>query len=570
MKLPIKIHFLAIVFILLSIFYLLPSATLAQATSPQVNPYISPNTNPDVPNNLHNWTQNAMIEVMSALSCQLSGIDPTNPNQQCLGVDQKTGKIGFVENGGGAIGVMDKLITMTFTMPIHTGDYISYLSQNFGITKQAYAQGVGFQQLSPFLPIWVAFRNLVYLLFILVFVVIGMFIMLRVQFDPRTVMTVQNQIPKLIIGIILVTFSFAIAGLMIDAMYIVIYFVYGVALTIPGANLGNINLSTIQGQSAISALSNNMDLSGVTNTIALSFSGGIKDLLRLGSISQRPLDFLPVLQPVLGVGNVALGIGINGISVASALVNFISSAAGFWTYWNVTHTPNATNIPVVDLASFFAKNGLGIGGAGATYGIAQGVLREFLPWAIPYAVIMIAIFAALFKLWFELIKAYTFILFDIVLAPFWIISSLTPGNPAGFSLWLRAVLSNLAVFPTTIVMFLLGKLFIEAFKNKAIPPGDFFVPPLIGNAATPDLISAIVGITVILTTPAVVSMVKNAFKAPNFPLATAGRMFGVGMNVSGETVKQTAGTVYAGIAGTMPTATEKGTPAILRRLFGRL
>lgn len=511
-----------------------------------------------------------MIEVMSALSCQLTGIDPTNPNQACLGVDQKTGKIGFVENGGGTIGVMDKLITMTFTMPIHTGDYVSYLSQNFGITKQAYAQGVGFEKLSPFLPIWVAFRNLVYLLFILVFVVIGIFIMLRVQFDPRTVFTVQNQIPKLIIGIVLVTFSFAIAGLMIDAMYIVIYFAYAIALTIPGADLGNINLSTIQGKDAIAALNSSMDLSGVTNTIALSFSGGIKNLLGLGSITQKPLDFLPILQPLLGVGNVALGIGIGGISVASALVNFISSAAGAWMYWNITHTPTTTGVPLADLAAFLAKPGVAITAGGATYGVAQFILREALPWGIAYFVILIAVFAALFKLWFELIKAYTFILFDIVLAPFWIISSLTPGNPAGFSLWVRAVLSNLSVFPTTIVMFLLGKLFIEAFSNKAIPPGDFFVPPLIGNAATPNLISAIVGITVILTTPAVIGMVKNAFKAPNFPLVTAGRMFGVGMNVSGETVKQTAGTVYAGLAGTMPTADEKGTPAILRRLFGRL
>lgn len=508
-----------------------------------------------------------MIEVMSALSCQLTGIDPTNPNQACLGVDQKTGKIGFVENGGGAIGVMDKLITMTFTMPIHTGDYVSYLSQNFGITKQAYAQGVGFEKLSPFLPIWVAFRNLVYLLFILVFVVIGMFIMLRVQFDPRTVFTVQNQIPKLIIGIVLVTFSFAIAGLMIDAMYIVIYFVYGVALTIPSANLGNLNLSTMQGKDAMSALNSSMDLSGLTNTIALSFSGGIKNVLGLGSLIQTPGSFAPIIEPLLGIGNVTLGIGVNGISVASALVNAVSTLAGVWMYWQLIHIPTSTFLPA-DVILFLAKP-LAAGAAGlGTFGVAQFILREALPWGIAYFVILIAIFAALFKLWFELIKAYTFLLFDIVLAPFWIISSLTPGNPAGFSLWVRAVLSNLAVFPTTIVMFLLGQLFINAFKDKA--PDTFFVPPLIGNAATPNLISAIVGITVILTTPAVIGMVKNAFKAPNFPLVTAGKMFGVGVNVSGETVKQTAGTVYAGFAGTMPTGKETGTPALLRRLFGRL
>lgn len=454
-----------------------------------------------------------MIEVMSALSCQLSGIDPTNPNQQCLGVDQKTGKIGFVPNGGGAIGVMDKLITMTFTMPIHTGDYISYLSQNFGITKQAYAQGVGFKQLSPFINIWVAFRNLVYLLFIIVFVVIGMFIMLRVQFDPRTVMTVQNQIPKLIIGIILVTFSFAIAGLMIDAMYIVIYFAYGVALTIPGASLGNLNPSTMQGTDVIGAFGFG-NIVGVANTIAIGFASSVQSMLGITTNS----------QPTMAVGVVLL----------SRVIGVVTGPLGL-------------------LAGF----------------AAPFVLTQALPWLIVFIIIFIAIFTALFKLWFELIKAYTFILFDIVLAPFWIISSLTPGNPAGFSLWIRAVLSNLSVFPTTIVMFLLGNLFINAFANSS--PSVFFVPPLIGSAANPKLISAIVGITVILTTPAVVGMVKNAFKAPSFPLATAGAMFGAGTGVVGGTTKTTAGAISAYVLGdplTGKLGAEGLRQSLTRKLFG--
>ncbi|MEK7450461.1 MAG: hypothetical protein AAB662_00815, partial [Patescibacteria group bacterium] len=461
-------------------------AAAPSTVSSQVNPYISPNTNPDVPNNLHNWTQSAMIEVMSALFCQLTGIDPTNPNQQCLGVDQKTGKIGFVENGGGAIGVMNKLIAMTFVMPIHTGDYVSYLSQNFGITKQAYAQGVGFRQLSPFLPIWVTFRNLVYLLFIIVFVVIGMFIMLRVQFDPRTVMTVQNQIPKLIIGIILVTFSFAIAGLMIDAMYIVIYFVYSVAVTIPGSHLNQLIPSTLQRTDVIGAFGFN-NIVGVADTIAAGFRDSILSMLGL-------TNNLGLLAPA--------GLGV-GIGATLLLANPLG-----WL---------AILVPAI-----------------ATIG---------LPYIIAFLIIFIAIFTALFKLWFELIKAYTFILFDIVLAPFWIISSLTPGNPAGFSLWVRAVLSNLSVFPTTIVMFLLGKLFIDAF-NTLPPPDVFFIPPLIGSAANPKLISAIVGITVILTTPAVVGMVKNAFKAPNFPLTTAGAMFGAGAAVPGRTAEGVSGLAF--------------------------
>src|SRR3989344_3542463 len=119
-------HFSFLIFILFSIFYLLSSAAPAYATSQahsassgQAN-YPVANTNSDVPNNLHNWTQNVMIEVMSSLTCQLTGVDPINPNGQCLGVDQKSGKIGFVENGGGAIGVMGNMISVLYTPPLHT------------------------------------------------------------------------------------------------------------------------------------------------------------------------------------------------------------------------------------------------------------------------------------------------------------------------------------------------------------------------------------------------------------------------------------------------------------------
>src|SRR5258708_4115893 len=97
------------------------------------------NTNPDVPNNLHTWTQNVMIEVASSLTCLIAGVDPINPSHQCLGIDSKTHKIGYVQSGGGAIGAMGILIAMTFTPPAHTNDYIRYLSSNFGITKPAYA-----------------------------------------------------------------------------------------------------------------------------------------------------------------------------------------------------------------------------------------------------------------------------------------------------------------------------------------------------------------------------------------------------------------------------------------------
>src|SRR5882762_3086779 len=66
--------------------------TPAQTTT---NDYLTPNTDSNVPQNRDTYTQVVLINVMSAVMCQLTGIDPTTPNQPCLGIDPATGKIGM-------------------------------------------------------------------------------------------------------------------------------------------------------------------------------------------------------------------------------------------------------------------------------------------------------------------------------------------------------------------------------------------------------------------------------------------------------------------------------------------
>src|SRR3990172_11883514 len=103
----------------------------------------SPSFNPDVPRDQHSYVQSVVIELLASMVCQLGGFDPLRQDHRCLGVDPQTGKIGFVENGGGAIGVMGTFIAYTFTPPISSTDYVRYLAGNFGITKKTYAQAGG-------------------------------------------------------------------------------------------------------------------------------------------------------------------------------------------------------------------------------------------------------------------------------------------------------------------------------------------------------------------------------------------------------------------------------------------
>jgi len=124
----------------------------------------------------------------------------------------------------GAYGFTSNLVAQVLTQPpVSSREYFADLGRNFGIVKPAYAQGIGFKGLSNLLPIWKATRNLSYILFVIVFLATGLAVMFRVKLDPKTVVTIQNAIPKLIIALVLVTFSYAIVGLLIDLIYLIIY-----------------------------------------------------------------------------------------------------------------------------------------------------------------------------------------------------------------------------------------------------------------------------------------------------------------------------------------------------------
>ena len=469
-------YFLVLVFLVIS-FLFLKSPVFAQSQTPlqPVNSYAAPNTNPDVPNNLHTWTQNVMIEVISAMTCQLAGVDPTNPSAKCLGVDQKTGKIGFVENGKGAIGVMGNLIAATFTPPIHTRDFVAYASRSFGIAKPSYAADEsGINSISTITKTWVIFRDIVYTLFVLVFVVIGLAIMLRVRIDPRTVMTIQNQIPKIIIGLLLVTFSFAISGLLIDIMWITVYlFIYLAGMADPKMNpniAGHLYESTIMFANYI---------------LGSNFFGGINDVANRAS---------------LGIGGLAFQ--LVGGHVPTDPIQVIGT--------------------VVNPASWVP--------------LAIDLLFATIIGMITYLILVIAILWSMFRLWFALLEAYILILVDIVFAPLWIVGGLLPGNgqTVGFGAWLRDMLGNLSAFPVTIGMFLLGKLFMDSF-GQPYKIGQF-APPLVGNPGDTNMLSAFIALGFIFTTPHVVKITKAAFKAPKIDLGPIGQAFGVGTRVVGAPV----------------------------------
>ncbi len=155
--------------------------------------------------------------------------------------DTTHGKKGILNGFGTLIGQM-------YSHPVaNTGVYVADLMDSAHITPRAYAQGLGFASLNPILELWKAFRNIAYMFFVIIFIIIGFMIMFRQRIGGQAAITAQQAIPSVIISLILVTFSYAIAGFMIDLMYIVMFLIIGIfGQTLPAGNANLIDMTILQ------------------------------------------------------------------------------------------------------------------------------------------------------------------------------------------------------------------------------------------------------------------------------------------------------------------------------------
>lgn len=107
--------------------------------------------------------------------------------------------------------------------PLSFISYVDRLSNKVTLVPEVHAQspGFGFESLQVIRELWVASRNIVYGLIVLVAIILAFMVMFRMKISPQVVITIQSAIPKIIISLVLVTFSYAIAGLLVDLMYVV-------------------------------------------------------------------------------------------------------------------------------------------------------------------------------------------------------------------------------------------------------------------------------------------------------------------------------------------------------------
>lgn len=390
---------------------------------------------------------------------------------------------------GSLINQSNKLVaTLYENPPANTGIWIADVASNIGIIPKTYAQGIGFSVLSPLLSIWKVSRNVAYALLIVVLLAIGLMIMFRTKIDPRTVISIQAALPRIVITLILITFSYPIAALMIDLMYVVLFL--GISLMGP-----------------VSGLIDQGNATQLQNLQAEFATGG--GLWRI---------FYTVSGEFWAAGTIGLGIGILSLIVwpltgGLGAVGGAGLKAGLGSVW-----------------------GLGLGGQlTQILGGTSGILM---------LIVLVIFFFAIMKIWFMLLNAYINLLISIIFGPILILGEAIPGQPA-FSNWLKNIIANAVVFPATAILIVVANAVSYNYRQGGATS---WSPPLLGFGE--DVAQFIIGMGFALVIPQVVGSIKKMFGAKAvIPLGGAiGQTVGAPVGVV-QQIMQTVGSYRMAFGG---------------------
>ncbi len=144
------------------------------------------------------------------------------------------------------------IISFPFTHPIASAkDQLKITLARLQIAPPVSAQGLGYAKLQGSANIntlWMATRNMAYLISIILLIAAGFMAMFRTKINPQTVVSIQMIIPKLAMSLILITFSLAIVGFVIDMIYVFIVAILGLiavtGVSLPASLAGNITTLT--------------------------------------------------------------------------------------------------------------------------------------------------------------------------------------------------------------------------------------------------------------------------------------------------------------------------------------
>lgn len=394
------------------------------------------------------YTVNTQASYMNTATCMITGCskDPKN----------------LFYYGKSSLALISGVIAGVYTTPPATIAYwLEDTGQSLGfIPKQVHAQGIGFSGFSALLPLWKVFRNIAYFLLAVVMIVIGFMVMFRKKIDPKTVVTVQNALPRIVLTLLLITFSYAIVGLLIDVMYLIMYLAVGLFVssrllpTVPSIwNIWGLDTQLkffTQGTLAANTIQATWDVS-VLKILGIPVGPGAEMLAGLG---------LGALLIVPAVAITAISAGVAGPMMI----------------------------------------------AGGIAALSMPVLELILSLAMLFLFIRLLIF---------FVGAYIQIILALLFGPVQILMEAVPGTNA-FGSWINNLIANIAVFPVGVIFFMLA----QVFANFADTHKSLWAPNLSAISFNTTSLSTLISLGILFAIPSVGKALKEALKSK--PLVSAG------------------------------------------------
>jgi hypothetical protein len=431
------------------------------------------------------------IALYRGITCRAIGEGCTN--------NPADGNINFNKSFFGGIA---SIVSSPLSVPPASGVYWAYSGlENAGFVPTTYAaEGLGFSALKPFINLWTVFRDFAYMILVLVIVAIGFMVMFRMKINAQTVISAENALPRIVVALLLITFSFAIAGFMIDIMYVLT----AVGISLLSGNGQYFNAAQYQ---------NNYLTAGPGELFTGIFPSGLLTLLNVGNA-------------LLGILPGALNLVIRSISMFFTLILANNLITAFSPMTRIFDGIGAFAFNSGNVISSILHIGI--------IGFLFTIGAMLVPQLVLAALFFFTLLFLFFRLFFLLLRTYLQILIMIIFSPVILLASAIPGKNA-FGFWFKNLFVEVLTFPIVILVLVLGSVIV----NQIAANGDVWKPPFLygidANAFT-----TLIGMGMILIIPDIIKMVKEALGAK-----------GTGLGLGLGTFFAAAGTGAGGVMGTM-------------------
>ncbi len=394
-----------------------------------------------------------------------------------------------------AFGGMAKLISLPYANPPASGMYWAYSSlSNAGFVPHTYAaEGVGFAAMKPLLPLWKVFRDVSYLFLVLVLFAIGFMVMFRTKLDQNTVVNIENSLPRIVITLVLITFSFAIVGFFIDMMYL----------------SSSIVISVLSKNTVF-----NIDVQSYTNKVFSGDSSSLFDLVFFNS------NILQVGAAMFDMMPTAVNWMIRGILSLVVLRVLIISPIGGIIDGDIGNVQVVFGALKTILAVYFGL-------------ILLPIVGLMAPLILSLIVLLFTGVLVFFRIFFLLFFAYLRIILATIFAPVILLLEAVPGQKA-FSKWIKTLLADLATFPIVIGMIIVSTIVTNAGVSPSAKP--FWQAPFIHSTqSAPGGLTTLIGIGILFMIPDVVKSVKKLIGLKESPFKVGAGLFFGGSAAAGQT-----------------------------------